>query len=162
MKWVKAVALKLATRLVVANFIQNNIFSRFGIPKRILSDNWTPFINSYVLELCEEYEVDHISWPPLSLMEWSGWSQEQNLAKDHKWVVYKEPKQWVNFITLVFWAYRTAKRTSIQATPFSLVYGAEVMVPVEIMVPSARLALARKFIDPQDQIHDVETLKEKR
>lgn len=72
MKWVKAVALKLATRLVVANFIQNNIFSRFGIPKRILSDNWTPFINSYVLELCEEYEVDHISWPPLSLMEWSG------------------------------------------------------------------------------------------
>jgi len=35
--------------------------------------------------------------------------------------------------------YRTSPRTSIEATPFSLVYGMEVVLPFEVEVPSLRI-----------------------
>lgn len=62
----------------------------------------------------------------------------------------------------MLWAYRTSKRTPTQATPFSLVYGAEAVVPFEIAVPSARLALASKVLDPDGRTYDVETLEGRR
>ncbi len=40
----------------------------------------------------------------------------------------------------VLWAYRTSKRLSINTTPFSLVYGHDVVLPVEITVQSLRVA----------------------
>ena len=35
--------------------------------------------------------------------------------------------------------YRTSARTSIGETPFSLVYGMEVVLPVEFQIPSLRI-----------------------
>ena len=35
--------------------------------------------------------------------------------------------------------YRTSSRTSTRATPFSLVYGMEVVLPVEVQIPSLRI-----------------------
>lgn len=58
--------------------------------------------------------------------------------------------------------YQTSKRTSTQVTPFSLVYGAEAVVLVEILEPSAQLALASKVKDSREQIYDVEAIEERR
>lgn len=77
-------------------------------------------------------------------------------------MVYDEPKRWAEFIPLTLWAYRTSKRTSTQATPFSLVYRAEAVFPVEILEPSARLVLASKINDSRERIHDVEAIDERR
>ena len=46
--------------------------------------------------------------------------------------------RWANELPEVLWAYRTTARTSTEETPFLLVYGYEVMVPVEIRVGSLR------------------------
>ena len=35
--------------------------------------------------------------------------------------------------------YRTSAKTSTGATPFSLVYGMEVVLPVEVQIPSLRI-----------------------
>lgn len=82
----------------------------------------------------------------------------RNLIK----LVYKDPKQWADFILLVLKAYRTSKCTSTQATPFSLVYAVEAIVLVGIMIPPTCLALTRKVTETQDRVHDVKTLEEKR
>lgn len=55
-----------------------------------------------------------------------------------------------------------SKRALTQATLFLLVYEAGVVVPVEIIVLSARLALVSKITDPREQIHNVEAVEEKR
>lgn len=39
---------------------------------------------------------------------------------------------------------------------------ADVMVPIEMMVPLARLALSSKSSELHDHIHDIETLEEKK
>ena len=58
-KWVEAIPLKKATGAAVANFIQNHIITRFGIPRRLISDNGTPFINKYMKGLTEAYHIKH-------------------------------------------------------------------------------------------------------
>lgn len=66
-KWVEVVPLKRASESVVANFIRDNIICKFGIPKSILSDNSTPFVNYHERELFEQYEVDHVNSNPYYL-----------------------------------------------------------------------------------------------
>ena len=40
----------------------------------------------------------------------------------------------------MLWAYRTSKKLSINTTPFSLVYGHDAVLPVEVTVQSLRVA----------------------
>ncbi|XP_023928073.1 uncharacterized protein LOC112039430 [Quercus suber] len=54
-KWVEAIPLKKATRAVVVNFIREHIITWFGIPKRLISDNGTLFINRDMKNLTESY-----------------------------------------------------------------------------------------------------------
>lgn len=68
-------------------------------------------------------------------------------------MVYDEHKRWADFSSNALGLSNI--KANIQATPFSLVYRAEAVVPVEIMVPSTRLALASKVTDPRERIHDV-------
>ena len=58
-KWVEAILLRKATSAAVANFIQEHIITRFGIPHKIISDNGTPFVNKSVREVLEHYRIKH-------------------------------------------------------------------------------------------------------
>ncbi|KAL5547018.1 hypothetical protein UlMin_006705 [Ulmus minor] len=47
---------------------------------------------------------------------------------------------WVEELPQVLWAYRTTSRTATGETPFSMTYGTEAVIPVEIGEPSFRTA----------------------
>ena len=51
--------------------------------------------------------------------------------KEHKGV-------WADELPKVLWAYKMTSKTSIVETLFSLVYGVEVMILVEVGIPSLR------------------------
>lgn len=51
----------------MASFVQDNIICRVVVPKHILSDNCTPFVNSYVRELSEQYGIDLVKSNPYYL-----------------------------------------------------------------------------------------------
>lgn len=77
-------------------------------------------------------------------------------------MVYDEPKRWADFVPLVLWACHTSKHTSTQATPFTLVYGVEVIVPFDVMLLLACLVLVSKVSDSNGRFYVVEALEEKR
>ena len=58
-KWVEAIPMKRADGATVANFIREHIICRFGIPKVILSDNGTLFINRHVRRTLAAYGIKH-------------------------------------------------------------------------------------------------------
>ena len=60
---------------------------------------------------------------------------------------------WDDCLPLALWAYRTTRSTTTKQTPFSLVYGAEVVLPTEIKVPSQ---------DENSRTFDLEALEGKR
>ena len=69
---------------------------------------------------------------------------------------------WVEELSKVLWAYRTTSRTLTGETPFSLAYGAEAMIPLEVVVPSLR----RSTYNPEEnfalQRYELDLLEEKR
>lgn len=45
---------------------------------------------------------------------------------------------WVEYHPHILWSYHTTLRTATRDTPYSLVYGLEVVIPTEIAVTSTR------------------------
>ncbi|KAL6315826.1 hypothetical protein AAG906_008212 [Vitis piasezkii] len=56
---------------------------------------------------------------------------------------------WSKKLPFVLWAYCTSFRTSTASTPYSLVYGMEVVLPVEIEMGSLRVALEQQISETE-------------
>lgn len=63
-KWVKVLALPINDAKVVVNFLTKCIFSRYGVPRALISDEGTHFLNKLMENLLKKYNVKHkISTP---------------------------------------------------------------------------------------------------
>ena len=58
-KWVEAKALVSATENSVVNFLYEDIFTRFGVPREIVTDQGSQFTSNLVEKLMEEYKIKH-------------------------------------------------------------------------------------------------------
>ncbi|XP_068319122.1 uncharacterized protein [Pyrus communis] len=58
-KWVEAKATRTNDSRVVANFVKSNIFSRFGMPRVLISDGGSHFCNRTIAALLKKYNVMH-------------------------------------------------------------------------------------------------------
>ena len=58
-------------------------------------------------------------------------------------------KDWHEMLPSALHGYRTSVRTSTGATPFSLVYGMEVVLPVEVEIPSMKVLMEAKLSEAE-------------
>ena len=58
-KWVEVLPCKAVDHRVVLKFLKDNIFSRFGVPKAIISDGGSHFCNKPFKNLLTKYGVKH-------------------------------------------------------------------------------------------------------
>ncbi|XP_073304115.1 uncharacterized protein [Primulina huaijiensis] len=70
-------------------------------------------------------------------------------------------KDWVEELPSILCAYRTTPRTATRETPYSLVYGSETVLPVEIRQSSARV---ESYMNNNDhtQAIELDLIEEKR
>ena len=61
---------------------------------------------------------------------------------------------WDNKLIDALWAYCTAYKVTTKSTPFQLVYGQEAILPVELKLPSLRIAI-------EERLSDEESLRER-
>ncbi|OMP00134.1 Integrase, catalytic core [Corchorus capsularis] len=139
-KWVEVEALGKATGPAVSRFIKEAIICRFGAPHRIITDNGTPFVNQHVGKLLDDYEIRHrrsTAYYP----QGNGQAEATNkvLLKILSKMVYEYKKGWTTHLPDALWAYRVHLRSSTGFSPYSLVYGAEAILPVKIIKPTARV-----------------------
>ncbi|KAI3708070.1 hypothetical protein L2E82_37104 [Cichorium intybus] len=73
----------------------------------------------------------------------------------------KAKGNWVEELPSVLWSYRTTPITGTQETPFSLVYGAEAILPPELMLTSLRIANFSPEQTDADLRQNLDLLEEK-
>ena len=49
-------------------------------------------------------------------------------------------RDWHRILSKILWAYRNSKRSSKRSSPFSLTYELDVVLPIEVVVPSLRVS----------------------
>lgn len=80
-------------------------------------------------------------------------------------VVSKSKRDWHEKLGEALWAYRTTYKTPTQSTSYSLIYGVEAVLPLELEVPSLRIAIQEGLTeDDKDKLRlaELEALDEKR
>jgi len=65
-------------------------------------------------------------------------SANKVLHRGQKRRLEKAKGTWADEVPRIFWAYHTTPQSTTKETPFSLVYGSDVMIHVEIQVSSPR------------------------
>ena len=137
-KWVEAISLKKTTGAAIANFIREHIIIRFGIPKRLISDNRTSFINKDMKNLIEVYYIKHgRSTPYYPQGNGQAIATNRVMLKILKKMKHEYGRKWSDHLADILWACRSSVKTAIEFSPFSLVYGIEAISPMELVIPSA-------------------------
>ncbi|XP_060190505.1 uncharacterized protein LOC132619694 [Lycium barbarum] len=140
---VEAQALEKVRKKEVIDFIYDHIICRFRVPAKIACDNRKQFIGSKVSKFFEEYKIKKILSTPYHP---SANGQAESTYK----IILQNPKKkltgskhrWKEVLPEVLWAYRTTIRSSTGESPFSLVYGAEALIPVAVGELSLRFQYA--------------------
>ena len=65
-KWVKADSYFVLKAKHVAQFLENNIICRFGVPQEIITDNGSHF-KGEVRRVMEEYGIEHHKFSPIRM-----------------------------------------------------------------------------------------------
>ena len=134
-------------------FFWKNIITWFGVPHTLTSDNGLQFDSkSFRRYYCDLGIINRYSTP--------AYPQGNGQAKVINKVIVNELKKrlddakgrWVKELSHVLWTYRTTPRKSTRETSFSMTYGVEVVIPLEIdflmlMTSSFNLSSNNKLLE---------------
>jgi len=152
-KWAEAIRLREVKTSDVIKFIKHHVVYRFGVPRRIVHDNRPQFVSQAFQRFCDKFWIQSVSSTTHYLAA-NGLAEAFNktIGKFLKKFVSKSQHDWDDKLGECLWAYRTTVRTPTKTTPFSLVYECEVVLPLEIQIPSLRVALTTEMTNKKHRL----------
>ncbi|KAK2912644.1 hypothetical protein Q8A73_006757 [Channa argus] len=133
-KWPEAYAVPDQTATTAAQRLVEDMFSRFGVPEELHSDQGRNFESRLFAEVCQRLGVRKTRTTPLHPQS-DGLVEQFNrtLATQLAILTSRHQKDWDQHLPLVLWAYRTAVQESSQCTPATLMFGRELRTPVDLV-----------------------------
>ena len=120
-------------------FIWKNIITCFGTPRTLISDNGLQFESKTFRKYCGDFGITNRYSTP-AYPQGNGQAEAVNkvIVNELKKRLDDAKGRWVEELPHVLWTYRTTPRRSTGETPFSMTYGAEAVLPLEISFPTLR------------------------
>ena len=132
-KWVEAIPIITCDAKVVLHFIRSNIFSWFGTPRAVISNEGSHLCNKLFASLLAKYGVKHrvtLAYHPQS----NGQAEVSNreIKKILEKTLNVTRKDWANKIDDSLWAYHTAFKTPLSMSLYRIIYGEACHLPIEL------------------------------
>ena len=138
-KWVEAELLANMRDMDAKKFVQKNIVTRFGVPHSLILDNGLQFNSKSFKRYCCELGITNKYSTP-AYPQGNGQVEAVNkvIVNGLKKRLDDVKRRWVEELPHVLWTYQTTPCRSTEETPFSMTYGAEVVIPLEMGFPMLR------------------------
>ena len=132
-KWIEAKPLSTITAAQVRKFVWRNIFTRFGIPDSVVTDNGTQFINQKFRGFLASHKVKH-HFTSVEHPKANGQVEAANkvILGGLKKRLGEAKGAWADELGSVLWSYQTTPYSMTGETPFKLTYGVDAMTPVKV------------------------------
>ncbi|XP_056864098.1 uncharacterized protein LOC130511225 [Raphanus sativus] len=154
-KWVEAIASPTNDAHVVTKMFSSIIFTKFGVPRVVISDGGTHFINKVFQGLLRKNGVKHkvvTAYHPQTSGQVEFFNREiKNILQK---TVNTTRKDWSLKLDDALWACKIAYKTPLETTSYHLVYGKACHLPVEL---EYKAGWAVKFLN-----FDIKPAKERR
>jgi hypothetical protein len=140
-RWVEVALVKYCSVVTTSHFLFEQVITRFGCPSILMSDQGTHFINNTIKAMNEEFEVYHQKITPYHPQENKTVESFNKILENALTKICNvNINNWDLKISAVLWEYMTTCKKLTGKTPLILVYGQEVVVPLEFLVPSLCVA----------------------
>ena len=130
-RWCELIPLRQTTAEVISTALHVNWFSRYSMPRAISSDNWPPFSAVLLQRLAEVYGIHLLHSTPYhprgnSVVE----SYVRSLCTALHLVHVVGEQRWDELLPAAAMAYRAIPHSSTGLSPFFLVTGTEMVLPL--------------------------------
>jgi hypothetical protein len=165
-KWVETAPVTTQDSTAAINFI-NSIAFRLRVPHNIITENGTNFTSKEFKSYCESMGIK-LKFASVAHPKTNGQVKKANglicngIKKRLLAPLEKAKHAWVDEPPSVLWSLRTTPNAATQETPFFLVHGAEVVLPVEITHEAPRIAAYDEAASTEALQDDVDALDEAR
>ena len=114
---------------------------RFEIPQSITTYQGTMFTRGEMTYFSKDYGIQLIK-STLFYAQANGQAKASNkvLINILEKMLEDNPRDWHRILSETLWAYRTYKRDSTGVSLYSLTYGQDVKLSMEVVVPSLRVS----------------------
>ena len=133
-KWAEAIPVRNHTAPTVAWALFANVFVRFGMPLRLLTDQGAEFEGQLFSDLCRHMEISKIRTTPYKpstngMVERFHKTLNSMLAK----VISADQRDWCEHVPAAMAAYRASSHETTGFSPNFLMFGREARLPVDVI-----------------------------
>jgi transposase InsO family protein len=137
---VEAIPTKRETDSMLIDFLEDNILSRFGCPRKIVTDNAQAFKSMAMISFCQKYNIV-LGHSTVYYPQGNGLPESSNksLINIIKKVLDENKKSWHVHLKYTLWENCIGTKKSIGISPFQMVYGTYVVLPINLALPVMKL-----------------------
>ena len=135
-RWPEAFAIKNQTAEVIAQKFVEEIVFRYGVPKKLLTDQGANFTGNILKEVNDFFQVIKLQTTPYH-PQTDGLVERFNRTLANMLSTYTNSNQtdWDKYIPSCLFAYRNAVHASTNQTPFYMMYLRESNMPIDLKFP---------------------------